>query len=58
MVIFILSVSRERKDDERNGQNTNRVKIREPSYRIAKIIKKNYWIVFGGEGKSGRELKG
>lgn len=40
MVIFILSVSRERKDDERNGQNTSRVKIREPPYRIAKIITK------------------
>lgn len=58
MVIFTPFVSREKKDDERNGQDTNRQNIRETSYRIAKInTRKNSWTVFGNNENQG-EAKG
>lgn len=48
MVIFIIPLppffSREGTDDERNGQNTNRLKINEMSYRKGKVnTKKILW---------------
>lgn len=57
MMISIPFVSRERNDDERNGKDAKRQKIRETSYRIAKINTKKFIHLYLEVKENQRETK-